>query len=1118
MPRQFSILFLACALAILAGWQAIGTETAAQTPSVVATPLAVYPDSDTSFNPRVPCIAPVDREGGKCMDAEAAFQYALAPYVKFAGGGELVAEVRDNGRREAKDIVTLSDGGESLILRVGKALDGDLPALVLVKGGKTAASAALAKPLPRQWSKVDIKWDASSATLVAEDGETAKLTFPDHFVPKNAGLQTAQVTDLKIAGQGTFALDWKNGYAAQVVPAADSNETEARFFGFDTYVISRNPAKRDCPMVQVMNGGSEARTVKFDFELAGEESQSHQQWSQAIEVPARSSVMAALNFPAALASDVYHLAVHSASFQPALTEAKHFLFVEDRGEPAGPAKFGLHDSARNLFGAWPDALPVSLSTNYISWGMVVGPAWLKDPGMNADTPPDEWNWNRRVDWAVGQGLTTYVSLGSTPFYDWARARNYPPANMKKQGWGMTGGFPRLDLYRKFVREVATRYKGKVHYYEVENEPMAGAGITPQDYVEIARAVSEEVHAVDPSAKVYGICGTGDFVPWMSKVFELGGAKVMDGVSVHTYVTPNMPEKANLPGKLAEVDKLIAGSGRPMPMLNSETGTYIALREEVDHPISRERLDELIKSGTPNLSVKAGWPFHAVDERSGGASVVRNAIYNFLAKAQYFTFFGYNPAWPPAGWATGASLFSGEHNVDDACWAMISATKNGERTPSLFSLAVGVLTEQMKGADQLQGQAVDNEGLLGGVFPKANGGEVAILWSPLGKRSALLAASDPEIEVVSMLGHKTMLTAAGGAANGSFRLELGEEPVYIHARHPGLRFLPSPIVGLAQDLSGSKIGFHFTVVNTSQQPWKGSVALAQPSGWKAILDAQDFSLAPGQRIVIKGDCDIPAGTKKGTYALDASMKLPDGTPFEFPVSLDVHPSVTIANVGSAFAWDQASSWEHVQPLLKIDQTEQVVAGRPPLLASLQEEKYWKGPEELSAEVRLASSPDALLVYAQVLDANMKVPQTWPGVAGSCVELFVDGRAPQAGLGHSNYGPGVWQLLIKPPQGAQQSLQVWNASEKSGKLDGVTAIGSRSGDQKYWMAIQIPWKALSGARTKDQPFGFDLGVDGPTKDGSGRKSQLMLFGTGANNADASNFGIVRTAIDTANLGAR
>ncbi len=85
-------------------------------------------------------------------------------------------------------------------------------------------------------------------------------------------------------------------------------------------------------------------------------------------------------------------------------------------------------------------------------------------------------------------MTTYVSLQSEPDYDWARERDYPADHMRKLSFGTLGGFPKLDLYRKFVRAVATRYQGKVHMYEVENEPMAHAGIPPEDYVKIAQAV------------------------------------------------------------------------------------------------------------------------------------------------------------------------------------------------------------------------------------------------------------------------------------------------------------------------------------------------------------------------------------------------------------------------------------------------------------------------------------------------------------------------------------------------------------------------------------------------------------------------------------------------------
>ncbi len=1092
---------------VFAGGINLRADIAPSTPTTTPS-FEIYPDSETSYNPRVPCISPVDRpDGGKCMEAEAIFDYALAPYVQFAAGGTLKAQVRDNGRREAKDILTLSDGKVSLILRVAAAAKGGLPALVLLDGGKVVASAPFQAALPKSWSQVELQWDQTGARLSLASGETVKIALPalPHF--KTVSLQTAQVTQLKIEGEGKFSLDWEDGYAARMEPRPDSQDVTARFFGFDTYVISQDRAKRDCPTVQVINGGAQEQSVTFDYRLAGEANQSHQEWSQQLKIPAQSAVMMPLAFPTPLSSDVYHLAIHSSSLQPVYAANRHFLFVEDRNEPKGTPKFGLHDSARNLFGCWPDALPVDLSTNYIYWGTVMGPPWDKDPGMTADTPPEQWNWSRRVDWAIAQGLTSYVSFQSTPYFDWARERSYPPEHMRTLGFGTLGGFPKLDLYRKFVKTVALRYKGKIHLYEIENEPMAHSGIPPEDYVEISRAVTEEVHAVDPDARVYGICGTGDFLPWMTKVFALGGPGVMDGVSIHTYVTPNMPETANLPAKLAEVDKLIANSGHPMHLLNSETGTYVALREEADHAISPARLEELVKAGTPNLFVKTGWPFHAIDERSGGISVIRNATYNFLAKAEYFTFFGYNPDWPSTDWWT--------QNGPYSCWAIISATKDGVRTPSLFTLAIGVLTEQLKGANQLQGRPVNQEGLMGGVFPKANGGEVAVVWSPMGKRSALIQAPGSEVELVTMLGQKKMLTTTGALGKGLFRLELDDEPVYLHFSQPGFQILPSPVIALSQQVSGSSAGFHFTVVNKYPQAWQGSVELAPPSGWKVTLDASDFSLDPGKRQVVNGTCEIPPGTKKGSYTVEASLKLPDGTPFAFPISIDVRPTLTVPAVADNFSWDQASSWQDVKPSFKIDQTDQVMIGRPPLLASLQEEKDWKGPGELSGEVRLASNAQDLFVYIDVLDVNLNAPKIWPGVIGSCVELFLDGRAPDAGLGSAPYSSGVHQLLLKAPEAsaAPEPIQIADASEKFGKLDGVTAVAGRTSASKYWMAIQIPWKSLGATRTTGQPFGFDLGINGPGKGGVGRKSQMMLFGTGSDNSDASGFGMASQGTDAA-----
>ena len=1052
---------------------------------------AIYPDSETSANPRIACVPPrVGPGGGKCMEVEALFRYALAPWVRFPKGGSLAVRFRDNARREAKELMCLRNGTQRLVVRVGTASTGQLPALVYFKEGKELAAATLKAPLPRRWVAARIQWDARTASLVVDGGEAASLVLPDCFDPQAVVVQTAMIDDLRVEGEGKFLLDWEHGYAAGVQPGTSTTAVEARILGFDAYVISQDETKRDCPMVQVLNGSNASRELVFDFGLRGELSGLSRQWRRTVTVPARASVMLPLGIPGPLASDVYHLEARSSAFAPGYVTARHFMAVENRHEPAGPAKFGLHDSDRHTFGFWPDVLAVSFCHLYASWGYIHGPAWLKDPGITADTPSEQWNWDPRIEQAVQQGLTPYVSIQSRPFYAWMRERDYEASRMIRHDWATLGGFPNLPRYRKFLAALAGKYQGDVRFYEVENEPNSN-GISPPDYVEIAKAVSEEIHAVDPQAKVYGICGTGDFVPWMREVFKLGGGKFLDGVSIHTYVTPSMPEEAGLAGKIADMRALLATAGKPLPWLNSETGTYVALREQVDQPVSRERLAELITQGTAPLAVSTGWPSHAVDEWSGSTSIIRNVVTNFLGGADKFIFFGWNDQWPSPDWWG---------RTGQECFAMVSASKNGERTPSLHTLAIGVLMAQLQGARQMEGKALDEGGILGGVFPKADGGEVAVLWSPLGKRSALIECPGSELEVVSLFGQRQSVTAAGSKGRQLVRMDVGQEPVYLHAKQPGLHLRPSPVLAVAQDPSG---GFQFTLVNRSQQDWAGTIALTSQDGWPVTPAAPAFVLKPGKRVKIQAACAIPTGSK-GVCTVNAALTLADGTLFAFPIAIPIRPTVVVPRVADGFAWDQLSAWQGI-PSFKLNQADQLMIGRPPLLASLQEAQYWQGPAELSGEAKLAASGKELFIYLAVRDANHRRPAVWPGVLGSCVEIFLDRRAAGQGLGSSAYGTGVHQLVLTAPAAPGGSPELWEASARYGKLAPLSVAGANVGAGNYWVALRIPRNPPKEHAPAVETFGFDIGINGPPTKAPGRKNQLMLFGTAANSTDASHFGL-------------
>lgn len=96
----------------------------------------------------------------------------------------------------------------------------------------------------------------------------------------------------------------------------------------------------------------------------------------------------------------------------------------------------------------------------------------------------------------------------------------------------------LQAYARYGVFVVQHFKGRVHEYEMWNEWNGMVGGTSRggarDYVHFLQVVYPKLKAADPSATFIG-CATG-YVPmdWLTKVFDAGGLKYMDAVSVHPY--------------------------------------------------------------------------------------------------------------------------------------------------------------------------------------------------------------------------------------------------------------------------------------------------------------------------------------------------------------------------------------------------------------------------------------------------------------------------------------------------------------------------------------------------------------------------------------------------------
>ncbi len=171
----------------------------------------------------------------------------------------------------------------------------------------------------------------------------------------------------------------------------------------------------------------------------------------------------------------------------------------------------------------------------------LGFGWLKNYLSWAGTEPEpgQYRWedaDNVVKAGETAGLAVLMRLHDTP--EWARPAEatvtHPPQN--------------LEDYRRFVTEVARRYRGRVAAYEIGNEPnlffeWGGLDPDPAGYVEMLRVAYGAIKAEDPEALVVtgGLSTTGDGgdgamgdLEFIRGMYEAGAQGYFDALGSHPY--------------------------------------------------------------------------------------------------------------------------------------------------------------------------------------------------------------------------------------------------------------------------------------------------------------------------------------------------------------------------------------------------------------------------------------------------------------------------------------------------------------------------------------------------------------------------------------------------------
>ena len=99
----------------------------------------------------------------------------------------------------------------------------------------------------------------------------------------------------------------------------------------------------------------------------------------------------------------------------------------------------------------------------------------------------------------------------------------------------------LDDFVNYAKEVVSRYKYTVKYWEIWNEPDSKTYWQPQDemktYTELLQRCYRAAKEIDPSCKIVLGGMTAQGVYAMRRIYELGGKDYFDILNIHPFINP-----------------------------------------------------------------------------------------------------------------------------------------------------------------------------------------------------------------------------------------------------------------------------------------------------------------------------------------------------------------------------------------------------------------------------------------------------------------------------------------------------------------------------------------------------------------------------------------------------
>lgn len=257
--------------------------------------------------------------------------------------------------------------------------------------------------------------------------------------------------------------------------------------------------------------------------------------------------------------------------------------------------FGMHFFYTGASLQWPGQPDTKIPAGIGAWRL-----WDAKGTVWADLEPMKGAWNFSlldyyVNVAERSGVELLLTLGQTP--QWASAR---PSEMTSMGAGRAAEPKNTADWENYVRTLATRYKGRIRYYEIWNEPafseiestVNSAGLagyysgSASKMVELAKAAYPIIKNIDPTAMIISpsMAGEDQGVKRLNLYLSKGGGDYSDIVGFHFY-TVNTTDPEKLPPLVGKVRNTVALNGISSKELwNTESGLMIQGKGSLVSPL------------------------------------------------------------------------------------------------------------------------------------------------------------------------------------------------------------------------------------------------------------------------------------------------------------------------------------------------------------------------------------------------------------------------------------------------------------------------------------------------------------------------------------------------------